>query len=45
MRDDRGWGMMLIILMIRHSREIAIAAVLASAAALVWGIAWLLSGP
>ena len=45
MRDDRGWGMMLIILMIRHSREIAIAAVLAFLAAMVWGLVWLLSGP
>ena len=41
MRDDRGWGMMLIILMIRHSREIAIAAVLAFLALLVWGLVWL----
>jgi hypothetical protein len=42
MRDDRGWGMMLIILTIRHSREIAIAAVLGMAAALVWGLIWML---
>lgn len=42
MRDDRGWGMMLIILLIRHSREIAIAAVLALLALLVWGLVWLL---
>lgn len=41
MRDDRGWGMMLIILTIRHSREIAIAAVLAFLALLVWGIVWM----
>ena len=45
MRDDRGLGLLFLFMLIRHSREIAIAAVLASAAALVWGIAWLLSGP
>ena len=42
MRDDRGWGMMALILLIRHSREIAIAAVLASLAVLVWGVVWML---
>lgn len=44
MRDQNGFGIMFLILLIRHSRELAIAAVLGTAAALVWGVAWLLSG-
>lgn len=44
MRDDRGWGMMALILLMRHGRELAIAAVLGTAALLVWGLVWLLSG-
>jgi len=45
MRDQKGLGIMFLFMLIRHSREIAIAAVLAFLALLVWGIAWLLSGP
>ena len=41
MRDDRGIGLMLLFAMIRHSREMAIAAVLAFLALLVWGLVWL----
>lgn len=42
MRDQNGLGLMFLFMMIRHSREIAIAAVLAFLALLVWGVAWML---
>lgn len=32
---------MFLFMLIRYSREIAIAAVLGTAAALVWGLVWL----
>jgi len=41
MRDQNGFGIMFLILLMRHSREIAIAAVLGAAALLVWGLVWL----
>ena len=44
MRDQNGFGIMFLILLMRHSRELAIAAVLGMAALLVWGLVWLLSG-
>lgn len=42
MRDDRGLGLLFLFMLIRHSREIAIAAVLAFLALLVWGLVWML---
>lgn len=42
MRDQNGLGIMFLFMLIRHIREIAIAVILLAAAALVWGIAWLL---
>jgi hypothetical protein len=42
MQDQNGLGLLFLFMLIRHSREIAIAAVLASAAALVWGLVWML---
>lgn len=41
MRDDRGLGLLFLFMLIRHSREIAIAAVLAFLALLVWGLVWM----
>lgn len=41
MRDDRGFGIMFLFMLIRYSRELAIALVLGAAAALVWGLVWL----
>ena len=41
MRDPNGLGLMFLILLMRHSRELAIAAVLGTAALLVWGLVWL----
>lgn len=45
MRDQNGLGIMFLFMLIRYIREIAIAVILLAAAALVWGITWLLSGP
>ena len=42
MRDQNGLGIMLLFMLIRYIREITIAVILLAAAALVWGIAWLL---
>lgn len=36
MRDLKGLGMMALIMLMRHSRELALIAVLLSAASLVW---------
>lgn len=36
MRDLKGLGMMALIMLMRHSRELAITSVLLSAALLVW---------
>ena len=41
MRDQNGIGIMVVLFMLRHSRELAIAAVLGMAALLVWGLVWL----
>ena len=42
MRDQNGLGLLFLFALIRHSRELAIAAVLGMAAALVWGVVWML---
>ena len=41
MRDQNGLGLLFLFTLIRYSREIAIAAVLAVLALLVWGLVWL----